>query len=401
MSEVSSEVLIELNVPALLGGGFDLQAEVASILEQDADAYEGLADVLQENEAKDVLAFLDKKQNIPSEYIDVNIDEAVFHGFNDFSGAVEISLPYSLDMEAIREDMQKQEKSDANEVVDGKEITNVTRLETADFIVEYNQDGVRSGMAVCSIDYLDCYDGDKTEDKAIVLDMVKDGTLELPDLMKRPHYSEISPALLYFYDEVCKREVDDQYFLEFELEALPEKDKRFQGKTPQDILDEIEADMILYPSLANYIEIDPYTDSDKDIEFFDTFRESIAESCPKNRDRKHLPVHNDIPGEVIFQEVECALKTVENEVGEDLDFKEAITHCSGISPHDVLLSLKHEAESTRVRRDNTVLFGTMKYETQKDRKDAYKWAKSWMNKSAKRLNYEIYKKQEKDKSQGR
>jgi len=397
MSEVSSEVLIELDVPALLGGGFDLQAEVVSILEQDADAYEGLADVLQENEAKDVLAFLDKKQNIPSEYIDVNIDEAVFHGFNDFSGAVEISLPYSLDLEAIREDMRKQEKSDVNEVVDGKEITNVI-INEADFVVEYNQDGLRSGMAVIPMDCFGGYEGDKTENKAIVQDMVKDGTLELPDLFERPHYSDISPALLYFYDEVCKREADDQYyFLEFELEALPEKDKRFQGKTPQDILDEIEADMILYPSLANYIEI--YTDGDKDIEFSDTFRESIAESCPKNRDRKHLPVHNDIPGEVIFQEVECALKKVENEVGEDLDFKEAITHCSGISPHDVLLSLKHEAESTRVRRGNTVLFGTMKYETQKDRKDAYKWAKSWMNKSAKRLNYEIYKKQEKDKGQ--
>ena len=400
MSEVSSEVLIELDVPALLGGGFDLQAEVASVLEQDADAYESLADALQENEAKDVLAFLDKKQNIPLEYIDVNSDEAVFHGFNDFSGAVEISLPYSLDMEAIREDMQKQEKSDANEVVDGKEITNVIIGET-DFVVEYNQDGLRSGMAVIPMDCFGGYDGDKTENKAIVQDMVKDGTLELPDLFERPHYSDISPALLYFYDEVCKGGVDDQYFLEFELEALPEKDKRFQGKTPQDILDEIEADMILYPSLANYIEIDPYTDGDKDIEFFDTFRESIAESCPKNRDRKHLPVHNDIPGEKIFQEVECALKTVENEVGEDLDFKEAITHCSGISPHDVLLSLKKEAEAKDVRKGSTVLFGTMKYETQKDRQEAYKWAKSWMNKPAKRLNYEIYKKQEKGKSQGR
>ena len=105
--------------------------------------------------------------------------------------------------------------------------------------------------------------------------------------------------------------------------------------------------------------------------------------------------------DALIKQIKYALKKVENEVGEDLDFKEAITHCSGISPHDVLLSLKHEAESTRVRRGNTVLFGTMKYETQKDRKDAYKWAKSWMNKSAKRLNYEIYKKQEKDKSQGR
>ena len=186
--QIRCEVLTELDAPALLGGRFDLQAEVVSILEQGEEAYENLANTLREDGAQDVVEFLDKQERISAEYIDVDVDNAEFYGVNPATESVQFALPFSLDMEAIREDMRKQEKSDANEVVDGKEITNVTRLEpAADFIVEYNQDGVRSGRAVCSIDYLDCYDGDKTEDKAIVLDMVKNGTLELPDLMKRPH----------------------------------------------------------------------------------------------------------------------------------------------------------------------------------------------------------------------
>lgn len=404
MSEIRSEVLTELDAPALLGGRFDLQAEVVSILEQGEEAYENLANTLREDGAQDVVEFLDKQERISAEYIDVDVDNAEFYGVNPATESVQFALPFSLDMEAIRRDMREQEQEFVSEAVDGKEIISVTRPKDVDayceFMVEYSQDGHRTGKALIPIDYLDTYEGDKTEDKAIVLDMLRDGTLTLPNLMERPHYSEVSPALLYLYDELHGFH-DDVIFTEKHLADITEKEKKFQGMTPQDFLDQIEADMILYPSLAEYILIDPYEDKVRDIEFFYTFSESIAESCPKTRDNKHLPVHNDIPGEEIFKEIETALKTVENEVGEDLSLKDAMQYCSSISAHDVLLSLKKEAESPRGIRGCTVLFGTMKYENQKDRQDAYKWAKKWINKPAKRLNYELWKKQERDKGQGK
>ena len=121
------------------------------------------------------------------------------------------------------------------------------------------------------------------------------------------------------------------------------------------------------------------------------------------------PIHGDVPGEKIFGQIEKALDvvaerdthTIPNGGEVDRTLKEALSDFESLSGQEVLVSLKREAEATDVRKDSTVLHGTMKFETQKDRKDAYKWAKKWLNKSAKELDYEIYKIQEKGKGQGR
>lgn len=117
--------------------------------------------------------------------------------------------------------------------------------------------------------------------------------------------------------------------------------------------------------------------------------------------------HGNIPGEEIFSRIESALDAA---MGRDITasgygkakptVKEILRYYDDLQPQDVLISLKREAETTGTRKGATVLYGTMKYETQKDRKEAYKWAKKWMNKSAKELDHEVCKVQ-KNESQGR
>ena len=112
--EVKGTVLVEIDVPSLLKGRFDIKWEVASVLEQNDDWYSELEKALISAGKQDIAKFLEKK--ISSEYIVVNLNEAAFHGFNELSNSVEISIPYSLYEEAIRKDIRESEKHTVIEV---------------------------------------------------------------------------------------------------------------------------------------------------------------------------------------------------------------------------------------------------------------------------------------------
>ena len=121
------------------------------------------------------------------------------------------------------------------------------------------------------------------------------------------------------------------------------------------------------------------------------------------------PIRGDIPGEEIFGQIENALDAVAGRDshgiprgGEaDRELREVLRNFENFSGQEALVSLKHEAEAKDVRKGSTVLHGALKYETQKDRKDAYKWVKDWMDASVNELNRELHKMQEKEKGQGR
>ena len=274
--------------------------------------------------------------------------------------------------------------------------------------VVHFRDGNRSGYGLVPMELL----GEKTgpkNDKVTVAALIKKNEFELPDLSSQPYYSDVSPSLLHLYDLERQHEPGGNIYSVSELEAMAGLE-HMNGKTPEAICEEIEADIVLYPALASSIEIvrDENID-DVNIHLTDDFRSCIADHYPSERYGRMAAIRGDIPGERIFEQVECALDVVAERNtqlipngGEvERTLKEALKDFENLSGQEVLISLKHEAETTGKRKNSVVLYGTMKYETQKDRQEAYKWAKKWLNKSAKDLDHELSKRREKNKEQGR
>ena len=285
------------------------------------------------------------------------------------------------------------------------EILDVQRSEETgdDYGMVHFRQGRLSGYGLVPMELLDEeYEGKETEDKAIVQDLIKQGELELPDLCKLPGNCDISPTLLNFYDDIRQEPPGRIGYTEEDLKALADSE-RFKWKGYQAIRDEIEADLILYPSLRGSINLDPVDeigDLKYGIEFENDFRTCIADDYPSARYVKMAAIFHDMPGEEIFEKIEESLRIVAK-MDTQRTLKEAMTQFVALSGQDVLVSLKHEAEAKDVRKGSTVLYGTMKFETQKDRQEAYKWVKKWLNKPIKELCHEISTTQEKDKSQGR
>lgn len=276
-------------------------------------------------------------------------------------------------------------------------------------VVHFRQ-GALSGYELIPMEILGGgYTKEHLKDEEAVAKLVQTGEFELPDLYALPHYSDISPALLALYDEVKELNPAEFFYIEQELTDIAKSSKALKGQSAQDIIAQIEADMLLYPNLRESIEIDPYDTETCCVYFLNEFRTCIADDYDGGRYKKMAPIHGDVPGEKIFGQIEKALDvvaerdthTIPNGGEVDRTLKEALSDFESLSGQEVLVSLKREAEATDVRKGSTVLHGTMKFETQKDRKDAYKWAKKWLNKSAKELDYEIYKIKEKGKGQGR
>ena len=215
--------------------------------------------------------------------------------------------------------------------------------------------------------------------------------------------------MLALYDEVKELNPAEFFCIEQELTDIAKSSKSLKGQSAQDIIAQIEADMLLYPNLRESIEIDPYDTETCCVNFLKEFRTCIADDYDGGRYKKMAPIHGDVPGEKIFGQIEKALDvvaerdthTIPNGGEVDRTLKEALSDFESLSGQEVLVSLKREAEATDVRKGSTVLHGTMKFETQKDRKEAYKWTKKWLNKPAKALLQEIHKMQKKDKGQGR
>ena len=272
-------------------------------------------------------------------------------------------------------------------------------------VVHFRQ-GNLSGYELIPMEILE---GGYLKDEEAVAKLVQTGEFELPDLYALPHYSDISPALLALYDEVKELNPAEFFCIEQELTDIAKSSKSLKGQSAQDIIAQIEADMLLYPNLRESIEIDPYDTETCCVNFLKEFRTCIADDYDGGRYKKMAPIHGDVPGEKIFGQIEKALDvvaerdthTIPNGGEVDRTLKEALSDFESLSGQEVLVSLKHEAEVKDVRKGSMVLHGTMKFETQKDRQEAYKWAKKWLNKPAKELVQEIHKMQEKGKSQGR
>lgn len=146
-----------------------------------------------------------------------------------------------------------------------------------------------------------------------------------------------------------------------------------------------------------------------DVKFFYGFRTYITDGFPRDMDSVMKPVRGDIPGEEIFGKIEEAMDVltgrkpspVPDDELSDCNLKPALMTYGNLSGQEALVSLKHAAEQKDVNKGCTVLYGTMKYETQKDREEAFKWAKNSMNHSVKKLASIVQKKQKQKESKGR
>lgn len=261
-----------------------------------------------------------------------------------------------------------------------------------DYGVVHFREGNRSGYGMVPMELLEKKEGE-IDDKAFVAELIKNDEFELPDLSSLPYYSDVSHALLSLYDLERKREPgkNSYYYPEVICEYVCE---------------ELEADMMLYPALAASIEIVPDENSEGvNINLTEDFRSCIADHYPSERTGRMVALDGGVPGKKIFEQVEHALDVVAERNtqlipngGEvERTLKEALKDFENLSGQEVLVSLKHEASFPGKRENCMVLYGTMKYETQKDRQDAYKWAKKWLNKSAKELDHELSKLQAKNK----
>ena len=250
--------------------------------------------------------------------------------------------------------------------------------------------------------------GYEMSNKDIINELLRREGLELTDLSLLPYYSEVSPAMLKFYDDIRGKEPMEAFYTEDEVRKLCCSEDGVH-KSPKDVCEELKADIELYPFIRNSIDIDPLNNGSFDVKFLDDFRTCISDSLDGSRNEKMSPIRGDIPGEEIFGQIEKALDAAAGRDphgiprgGEaDRELREVLRNFENFSGQEALVSLKHEAEAKDVRKGSTVLHGALKYETQKDRKDAYKWVKDWMDASVNELNRELHKMQEKGKGQGR
>ena len=103
---INQMVLVELNAEALLSKRFDLQEEIASILDQGEDNYAALVDALEENGYENVAKHLDECDKIPQEYIEVDLENVSIHGLMDAGQSVDFLVPFSFDADKALADIK-------------------------------------------------------------------------------------------------------------------------------------------------------------------------------------------------------------------------------------------------------------------------------------------------------
>jgi len=268
-------------------------------------------------------------------------------------------------------------------------------------VISYRQ-GSRKGYQLIENErvsqYMEEYDG--ADSKEMLTKLLAQEELDLTDLYILPYYSEISPAMLKFYDDIKDSEPGEKYYTDDDIRKCFGEDQ-----SPKQIYDELMADIELYPHIGASLDIYTLGGGNFEVKFFDDFRTCIADSLDGERYQKMVPIRGDASGEEMFRQIEHALdivaerdtQLIPNGGEVERTLKEALKDFENLSGQEVLISLKHEAEATGKRKNSVVLYGTMKYETQKDRQAAYKWVKKWLNKSAKELDHELSKLQAKNK----
>ena len=103
---INQTVIVELNAEALLTKRFNIQEEIASILEQGEDNYAALIEALENEDMTDVVDYLDEHE-VPQAYIDVDYEHIEFHTQNAFSKALEFLVPFSFDAAELDLDIEE------------------------------------------------------------------------------------------------------------------------------------------------------------------------------------------------------------------------------------------------------------------------------------------------------
>lgn len=103
---INQVVIVELNAETLLSKRFNLQEEIASILEQGEDDYATLIKALKDEGMTDVIDYLDEHK-VPQAYINVDYEHIEFHAENVFSEALEFLVPFSFDAAELDLDIEE------------------------------------------------------------------------------------------------------------------------------------------------------------------------------------------------------------------------------------------------------------------------------------------------------
>lgn len=102
---INQTVIVVASAEALLSKRFNLQKEIALILEQSEDNYAALIEALEDESMTDVIDYLDEHE-VPWAYIDVDYEHVEFHAQNAFSKVLEFLVPFSFDAAELDLDIE-------------------------------------------------------------------------------------------------------------------------------------------------------------------------------------------------------------------------------------------------------------------------------------------------------
>ncbi len=113
---INQTVMVVASAETLLSKQFNLQEEIALILEQSEDDYAVLIEALKGEGMTDVIDYLDEHE-VPQAYIHVDYGHIEFHAQNAFSKVLEFLIPFSFDAAELDLDIEEdmvtiEEKSD-------------------------------------------------------------------------------------------------------------------------------------------------------------------------------------------------------------------------------------------------------------------------------------------------
>ena len=103
---INQTVIVVASAETLLSKQFNLQEEIALILEQSEDDYAVLIEALKNEGMTDVIDYLDEHE-VPQAYIHVDYEHIKFHAQNAFSKALEFLVPFSFDAAELDLDIEE------------------------------------------------------------------------------------------------------------------------------------------------------------------------------------------------------------------------------------------------------------------------------------------------------